>query len=363
MGQRNDQIFQLSLTEIAFTIAFLLLLLLGYLVYMEQTDRLAAEQELAKVKTAEQAIAALDEARDLLAETLQGAGVSSPDEIISALIAADQIRDERNRLRQQVEDLDAKLTALTELQGQLDLNGSRAAQDVVASALALQNQVLRALEESRAATAEPTELNQADIEPDSRQVAEDAMSAILAGGVLKKELRDMLGIDLEPGQESQSIRDIVSAARSFGELSVNGASFDAVSNENSDLRGQVAYLTNRLNGRGGRDHPPCWADESGKVEYLFSIDLQPDSVLVTSAWPEHRGADALGLPGIEEALAQPQTLEVFLDRIQGIYNWSKSHDPECRHYVLLKSSISDAIQSDRARLMVEDFFYKNEIRR
>ena len=50
MAQQNDQVFQLSLTEIAFTITFLLLLLLGYLVFKEQTERLAAEAKLEKVQ-------------------------------------------------------------------------------------------------------------------------------------------------------------------------------------------------------------------------------------------------------------------------------------------------------------------------
>ena len=53
----------------------------------------------------------------------------------------------------------------------------------------------------------------------------------------------------------------------------------------------------------------------------------------------------------------------FVSKIQGVFNWSRKQDPECRHYVLLRSSISDAVQSDRARLMVENYFYKVEARR
>jgi hypothetical protein len=64
-----------------------------------------------------------------------------------------------------------------------------------------------------------------------------------------------------------------------------------------------------------------------------------------------------------DVLAGPHSNLTFVSLIQGIFNWSKSQDPECRHYVQLKSSISDAVQSDRARLMVENYFYKTEVRR
>lgn len=154
MAQRNDQVFQLSLTEIAFTLTFLLLLLLGYLVFKEQNDRLAAEAELAKVQTTQQAKAALDAAKSSLATALQGAGTPNPDEVITKLIAADQIRAERDRLKQQVEDLDAKLTALTELKEQLEQAAMASRPDVtreeVMSALALQEQVRKAVEQANA---------------------------------------------------------------------------------------------------------------------------------------------------------------------------------------------------------------------
>ena len=69
------------------------------------------------------------------------------------------------------------------------------------------------------------------------------------------------------------------------------------------------------------------------------------------------------MPGIGELLVGPHSNQDFLSRIQGIFNWSRHQDPECRHYVQIKSAIADAVQSDRARLMVENFFYKTEVRR
>lgn len=115
--------------------------------------------------------------------------------------------------------------------------------------------------------------------------------------------------------------------------------------------------------KGTGQYPPCWADESGKVEFLFAIELRSDSVVVTPAWPARREADAKALPEISTVLAEAHSYSNFVSVIKGVFNWSKAQDPECRHYVQLKSSIPDAVQSDRARLMVENYFYKVEARR
>ena len=70
MAQQKDQIFQLSLTEIAFIITFLLLLLLGYVIFKEQTDRIAAQDALASVESHQQATAAMATATKELTNAL-----------------------------------------------------------------------------------------------------------------------------------------------------------------------------------------------------------------------------------------------------------------------------------------------------
>ena len=410
MNQRNDQVFQLSLTEIAFTIAFILLLLLGYLVVKEQTERKAAEAALSSVQSSDQATAALDVARSALRATMHEADVSSPDEIISKLIAVDVVRSERDRWKKRADDLDEKLTTLEELQKQLEKAALVSRPDItrneISSALVFQKQAREAFEEaesfsvsethknaiksagksSQAArvdnvkAAEPTtdQLRAEAVETKtvlqgttsvtraerSERTLEQIKQAIKTTAELKKQLKIELNQDLSLGQERQTVREVVSAAKSYGEMVKAGTANPVqVKEENSDLRGQVAFLKNRLDARGGRDFPPCWADETGKVEFLFLVEVTPDSVVVTPAWPTRRETVARALPGIAEILAGPQSNQTFVNRIQGVFNWSKSQDPECRHYVQLKSSISEAVQSDRARLMVESFFYKTEIRR
>jgi hypothetical protein len=307
MAQHNDQVFQLSLTEIAFTITFILLLLLGYIVYKEQDGRKAAEEAMAKVESIKRATAELNAAKSGLARTLQSIGASNPDEAITLMIAVKEVRAERDFLKKKVDDLDAKLTALTEIQKLLENVVGASNQDVktdeIIAALALQKQIRKTFEQ--------------------------------------------LDKDLKPGQELQTIQEMVQRIR----------------DQNSDLRGQVAFLKNRLDARGGRDYPPCWVDESGKVEFLFSVNLCPNAVVVTPAWPAKREAEAMSLPGINEILAESHSYQNIPARFQGIFNWSKNHDPQCRHYVQLRSSIFDAVQSDRARMMIENYFYKFEARR
>ena len=145
--------------------------------------------------------------------------------------------------------------------------------------------------------------------------------------------------------------------------SLGGRNIDALQKEVDGLRGQVAFLKNRLDANGGRDWPPCWADQNGKVQFLFNVELRSDTVTLTKAWPPEREADARALPDIDALLAAALSHADFQSRVQGIFDWSKRQNPQCRHYVYLRNFIPDAVQSDRARLMVEGYFYKSEARR
>lgn len=366
MVQRNDTIFQLSLTEIAFIITFILLLLLGYLVFKEQTDRKIAEDTLKKIQSAESAEAKLIEAKSSLDSALQKAGASNPDEAIDILISSKKVLEERDSLKQQVEDLDAALTSLTELKRQTEKVAQSNKPGIilkeVESALSLQNQVRKALVEEGSASS-PTTNTKISKEQQNKDEIERVKDAITATRELKKQLKEKMGEDLKHGQETQAIQDLVAAAKSYSDIAMSGVSPDQIKKENADLRGQITFLKNKMEANGGRDYPPCWADEAtGKVEFLFSVEVTPDSVLVMPAWPPNREADAHSLPGLAGLISGSLHSYVsFVKNIQGIFN--KSQECQCRHYVRLKSSIPDAVQSDRARLMVENYFYKIEVRR
>lgn len=356
MKQRHDQIFQVSLTEIAFCITFMLLLLLGHLVVKEQQDRKAAEDALAHLESIQSATAHIEAAtaqmegvKAALQQALGNTGAINPDDIISKLVEADKAVAERDRLRKRVEDLDAKLTALVEIQKLLEGQPGGASDTAgknVADALILK----KIVREQLGASTEMTDMEQ-------------VKQAIDIAKTLREEIRKQLQKEPGPAEEIQVVVGVVKDAASYAELAKTGANADVLQRENSGLRGQVAFLKRRLDARGGRDFPPCWADESGKVEFVLAIELKADTVAISQAWPARRALDAKALPGLAEALSQSLTYGQFPSAVQALSDWSKKQDPECRHYVQLKSSIPDAVQSDRARLMVENYFYKVEVRR
>jgi hypothetical protein len=126
----------------------------------------------------------------------------------------------------------------------------------------------------------------------------------------------------------------------------------------------MANIRNRLNAVGrGLDHPPCWADENGNIEYLFNVELREGLTIVTPAWPERRREDAEALPGVADLLAAPVNAERFRMASRPILDLSKRQDPECRHFVVLNNTIESRREADQARWMVEEFFYKREARR
>jgi hypothetical protein len=189
----------------------------------------------------------------------------------------------------------------------------------------------------------------------AEEVRKRARQSIEGNEAIRRELQRALGREVARGREDEALRRLIDAS--------GVTKTEVLAKENADLRGQVMFLRNRLEARGGRDYPPCWADESGKVEFLASIDLRPDAIVVAPAWPAKREADAKALPGIQELLDGSHTFAEFQSRVSGVFDWSRKQDPQCRHYVQLRSNISDAVQSDRARLMVENYFYKVELRR
>jgi hypothetical protein len=358
------------------------------LVLKEQRRRVDAEAALAQVASIRQATTALQAASKELSQELKSGGMRRPEELISALVTADSVQRERDRLKQKVEELDSKLTALVELQEALakspPADRAELTKDRIVSALTLQSQVERMVvtADPRRNEREPN-ATQTPNSPDMDTIADDSShrespgsrpaskpqlwravkDAISTAVTLKQQMHETMSRDLDPEHREKQIRELVSNASEYEKHISRTSATGDTRKENADLRGQVAFLKHRLDARGGRDYPPCWADESGKVEFLFVIETRSEGITVSPAWPARREADARALPGIAEALAGPHTYRDFPAMTKAVFNWSQKQSPECRHYVQLRSYIPDAIESDRARLMIENYFYKVEARR
>ena len=292
VSKKNDQVFSTSLSEIAFTLLFLLMLLLGHMILMEQKEKMELQRRLDVVHLAQSvksAKVAIEKATLQFESALASAGHPSPHEITTKLVAAIAERDQR---RAALQDLTERMSALEALRERINRAGASQGEKVI------RDELERAL-------------------------------------VLQKEFRT------NPGNNNLSV----------------------VKEENEKLRGQIQYFTNRNKLR-GLDHPPCWADADGKIEYLFKVETRPDGFIATKAWPTNREQEASSLLSkMDEALPvgimKPAS---FSAAMQPILAWSKNQKPECRHFVYLATTIGVADDRDTARKFVEGFFYKLEVK-
>jgi len=134
--------------------------------------------------------------------------------------------------------------------------------------------------------------------------------------------------------------------------------------ENRDLRAQVANLVRRTgagDGSGGTgvDHPPCWADAEGRIEYAFEATLHTTRVDLRPIWPPHRDRDAREILGMREVAGQGLTYHEFSRRALPILRWSQRQEPGCRHFVRILDRVDGGKDAFKAGLLtVERYFYK-----
>lgn len=344
MSEKNDRVFQLSLTEIAFLLVFLLMLLLGFMIFKLGQDLAGAQQQLATGANLAAQQEALWDAKAKLRAELQSAGSPNPDEVISKLVSQADLIQERQALRAQVADLDAQVSALAEVQAVL-AKVAKAEQE-----RAIQREIQQALALKQAL---------ADVMPPTSP--EKAVTELVSATKLAKEVTTRLlqqGQPLTLGREAKVAEDLVLAYQQMGHAATTG--LPQIQKENANLRGQVAFLKGKLDARGGRDYPPCWADEhTGKVEFIFDIMMSADGLTVSPAWPKQRAEEALAFPTTAQLISpRKHPLTEFIQLANPIFADSKAKN--CRHYVVLRSNIADTATFNRYRYNVENLFYKVE---
>lgn len=388
MRRANDQIFQLSLTEIAFTLAFILLLLLGYMLAQADAHVNALEQALLESGRLATNRELFEQARADLAKALSQFG-AKPDDVIPSLLSQSKLVQERDVLKKRVDDLDKQLSALTEVRNALDAahggaGASNVVQKEVTDALALKAKLEKQLAQDDAIAPQPAKQppasspNAASAPAASDQakpggggevpqrahpdVTVEALSGLALKAQVQKQLHEQLDEQYVPGQEPALARDLVAAKKQMQALGRTTTNVASLMKENADLRGQLLFLKKKLDGRGGRDYPPCWADEqTGKAEFLFTIVIAPDGLHITPAWPDKRQADALALPNIDRlTTSAPLSRAEFTSAMQDLDRLSKVKN--CRHYVHIKNRVTDLDEFNLSRYAIENFFYKLEDR-
>lgn len=387
--RKTDQVFPVSLSEIAFTLVFLLMLLLGFMVLRERKDNDEAkahiallEQRQLEPQAAAAAASAMAAAQSSLAQAMAQAGVGSPEQVaqvVQEFVNVGEHKARQQLLQQEVLDLTRKLVALEELRNRVEQAGRKVDEQLtreeVEQAIALRDEVSKLVEpspapgaQSSATAASSANPNQSKGKPakpvDSQQAVEQIRQAIAAAKALREQAKAKLGVDVPPGQEPVFVRDVIEGARQAAAAATDESSPDALRRENANLRATVAFYDKRDKLR-GLDHPPCWMDADSKIEYIFNVQTTAGGFVVSRGWLPHREAQARASAGFNEIMAggeSPVSAAQFAQGAKPFLDYGKAQSPECRHFVYLSSTISDADRRDEARRLVNSFFYVLERR-
>ena len=270
--KRNDQVFQLSLTEVALILIFLLMLLLGWLTKAAQKNAEEAKAELAAIEGGEIVRDELDRAKEALRKALERANVADPDKLFEDLVR-----------------YSAMVAKNKQLEGELEK--------------------------------------------------------------AQRELRDLQKI-METLGGPMGVATLEEVAEEIKKAA-------ARKQKNKDLHAQNVYWR-KLAGK-GFGIQPCWV-ANGKTQNLLAIVLEPDGVAVSipRKLPEERIKQMQQLPGIDLATRAFIPYRQLAQAFGPILAWTKRQEPECRHYVAIKSNIPETKISTPRRLQITGYFYPNE---
>lgn len=136
------------------------------------------------------------------------------------------------------------------------------------------------------------------------------------------------------------------------------SALDSTKRDLGDYRAQSINLTRRLR-EAGQGYPPCWADENGDPQYLYTIRLLGDSLSVRPNWPPGRESDAKEIDGALKLAGRKVSRSAFAQLASPVLGWSKRQDPECRHFVVIEDSEGTTKEEFKDELLLaERFFYK-----
>jgi hypothetical protein len=344
--ERTDRIYQLTLTELAFIVIFLILLLTGWMIVKTEDEKAAAleQRDAALARAAElsgggEGLARLENLHESLRQTeaeirriLAGQRHGDPDELVSELVAKTEAESQNRQLRQRIEDLDAQLSTLREIGAMV--------------------------EEAANSSGGGEGKGQAD----ASAGREAARAEILSALIFKRALEQASGETVGRRREPEHAADYAKALREWRARPADSGNVRRLDRENEDLRGQLAWMQNRLDARGGRDYPPCWAEPgTGKPQYLLAIEIRDGGLKIEPAWPPERNGDAGRLPGAD-SLVGSETLSLSAFRARARPLDADSRQKNCRHYVRLINRVKSLDVFNRHRYAVEEFFYKFEAR-
>ena len=127
---------------------------------------------------------------------------------------------------------------------------------------------------------------------------------------------------------------------------------------NRDLEGMVINLRNRGT---GRDHPPCWINAQGEIEFTYEVKVEESEFTIRLILPEYRIEDLIQIsndPTIRQLgkMRRPE----FTKKMRPFFSYGRSANPQCRFWVKVIDNTGptskDLWKSGLAT--IEGFFYK-----
>jgi hypothetical protein len=133
--------------------------------------------------------------------------------------------------------------------------------------------------------------------------------------------------------------------------------------EKNRLEGQLANAQATLTRLGkGTEMPACWANpQSGRPEYIFTVDLTSTGLIIRNQKLPHREAEQSLLPLDLIAFDVEVAPDVFRAQTDPLWSWSKDH--QCRFFVMVRDR-TQATEKDTYKRMLhtlEEHFYKLEV--
>lgn len=182
----------------------------------------------------------------------------------------------------------------------------------------------------------------------------DVPGLIQALAKLNKELEECLyeKNELSAKLESQKLQ-LDKFASVEKELNDARKQLKKVLMDNKNLTGQVENLSN------GLEFPPCWATEKGKAQYTYRVTVHDDSIHVSSIYPSSRKESYLSL--METDFSDEKILLAdFRSLFNIFYITSVNSVPECRFFVRVNDATSSSSKNEwkEGLKTVESIFYK-----
>jgi hypothetical protein len=179
--------------------------------------------------------------------------------------------------------------------------------------------------------------------------------------------------------DDEVIAKLGSLAQIERELSSQGKDISSVAAECGNALTRETGCNTRLNTLSGRlanaeqqlatssrgtEKPACWADQTGKPEYIFDIALKSQSIVIRdNALPNRRSEEAT-LPLENITFGGELRPDAFRSQTRALFNWSEKE--RCRFFVRvfdLTAAFEKDIYKRQLRTVGEHFYYYEDLTR